>query len=117
MNSALLRRFTDVVEFFDRGRFAVECNTRLQEAIEFLEALPAEKGTATMTVEVKIKFDGGRLDLVPKLTSKLPEKTFPATVFWAHDGALSVQHPSQVDMFAGPEDAEERQRRRENAGG
>lgn len=118
MNSILLRRFTDVLDLLSRGRFVERCDEHLQDAIARLESLPSEKGSASITVELKINFDSGRVDIVPSVKSKLPEgKAFSATALWTHDGALSVQHPSQVDMFAGPEDAEDRQRRREQAGG
>lgn len=117
MDSILLRRFADVLELANRGRFSEKCDEHLQKAIAALEALPSEKGAATITVEMKINFDSGRVDIVPSVKSKLPEgKAFSATVLWTHGGALSVQHPSQTDMFAGPEDAEARQRRRESVG-
>ena len=71
----------------NRGRFVEKCDEHLAKAMTELEALPNEKGTATITLAVTIK-------------SKLPEeKGFNGTPFWALDGALSVQHPSQTDMF------------------
>lgn len=117
MKSVLVRRYADVLELANRGRFAEKCDEHLQNAISALEALPSEKGSATITVEMKINYDSGRVDIVPSVKSRLPEgKAFAATAMWTHDGALSLQHPSQTDMFAGPEEAEARQRRRENVG-
>ena len=53
---------------------------------------------------------------VAGVKSKLPEdKAFSETPFWTLDGGLSVQHPSQTDMFAGPRDAAERPRNQETA--
>ncbi|VTZ24052.1 hypothetical protein MPC1_16100002 [Methylocella tundrae] len=51
----------------------------------------------------QVHYDSGRLEIKPSIKSKLPEeKAFSGTPFWTHEGALSVQHPSQIDMFAGP---------------
>ena len=117
MTTALLRRFTDVLNLLNRGRFTEKCDEHLANAIETLEALPSEKGTAKITIELTVNFDSGRVDIVPKVVSKLPEgKVFAATALWTHEGGLSVQHPSQIDIFSGPEDAAERQRRRDASG-
>lgn len=95
-----------------RGKFEEKLDEHLAAAIATLEALPAEKGSATITVQITLDYQSGRIDLKPTVKSKLPEeKGFSDTPFWAVDGALSVQHPSQIDMF-GPQDAAERARER-----
>lgn len=105
-----IRRFTDMLGLLSRGRFVEKCDEHLQAAIESLENLPTEKGTATITLTVTLNFESGRMDIKPSVKSKLPEeKSFAGTPFWSHEGGLSTQHPSQADMF-GPRDAEERQR-------
>ena len=103
-----IRRFIDMIGMLNRGNFADKCDEHLAEAIRTLEDLPGGKGTATLTLTITVNCDSGRLDIKPAVKSKLPEeKAFGATPFWAVDGALSVQHPSQADMF-GPRDADER---------
>lgn len=95
-----IRRFVDMLGLLNRGRFVEKLDDHLSDALSTLEALPNEKGTATITVAITISFEGGRLDIKPTVKSKLPEeKAFSGTPFWAVDGALSVQHPSQTDMF------------------
>lgn len=100
-----IRSFTETLGLLSRGTFAEKCDTHLAEALETLEALPSEKGTATITIQVTLNYESGRIDIKPSVKSKLPEeKAFGGTPFWTVDGALSVQHPSQHDMFAGPRD-------------
>lgn len=111
-----IRKFTDMIDLLNRGRFTEKLDEHLADAIASLEALPAEKGTATISVSITLVYESGRLDIKPTVKSKLPEeKAFASTAFWAVEHALSVQHPSQTDMFSGPMDAEERRRNRESA--
>lgn len=105
MSQPTIRRFTDMLGLLDRGRFAQARDEALAEALTTLEELPSEQGKATITVQVAIAYQNGRLDLTPSVKSKLPEgKGFGATPFWAYEGALSIQHPSQLDMFGGGKD-------------
>lgn len=104
MQERLIRSTMTTLGLLNRGRFVERCDEHLTEAIAALEALPDGKGTATVTITLKVVQDGDRQTISPSVKSKLPEeKDFPGTVFWVVDGALSLQHPSQIDMF--PRDA------------
>jgi hypothetical protein len=110
--SRTIHRFGDMLALLSRGHFLEKCDEHLATSIAALEALPGEKGTARITVELTINYQSGRIDVRPAVKSKLPEeKGFADTPFWAHEGGLSVQHPSQIDMFGGPRAAEERGQR------
>ncbi len=114
MSPRPIRRFVEMIGLLNRGRFEEKLDEHLNTSIQTLEALPGEKGTATLTITVTINYESGRLDIKPAVKSKLPEeKAFSGTPFWSYEGALSVQHPSQIDMFAGPRDAAERNRDRD----
>jgi len=107
-----IRHFNDVLATLNRGRFTEKCDEAMAAAIEKLESLPGEKGTATITLTVALVRDGDRLEVKPAVKLKLPEdKAFSGTVFWPVSGGLSVQHPSQTDMFAGPRDIDVSTRR------
>lgn len=111
MSARPIRSFTEILGLLSRGRFSERLDEELAEAISTLENLPNEKGTATIAVTLTLSFQSGRLDIKPAVKAKLPEeKSFSDTPFWTIDGALSVQHPSQIDMFSGPRDADERRR-------
>lgn len=101
MTDRPIRRFTELLGLLDRGQFEEACDRALADALGALEALPKEKGTATLTIELQVAYDSGRIDVQPKLKSKLPDdKAFGRTPFWAYEGAFSTQHPSQMDIFA-----------------
>lgn len=111
MNIKPIRRFTEMLGILSRGRFEERLDDHLTAAITALEELPDGRGKATITISLTIAIQEGRLDVIPAVKSKLPEdKGFSPTPFWAFDGALSVQHPSQTDMFSGPRDADDRRR-------
>jgi len=113
MSTRPIRKFDGLLGTVNRGRFAEKCDEHLTHALEVLEAMPDEKGSATITVTLTLNYDSGRIDVKPAVKSKLPEeKAFSPTPFWAFEGGLSVQHPSQMDMFGGPRDAAERERDR-----
>lgn len=98
-----IHSLTDMLTILNRGKFAEKCDEHLAKALETLEALPGEKGTATLSLTITIAYDGGRVDIRPAIKSKLPEdKAFGETPFWTVEHGLSVQHPSQLDMAFGP---------------
>lgn len=106
MSTKPIRHVTDLFELLNRGRFVEKIDAQLAKLVETLEELPEQKGVAKLNIELTFTYVEGRLDVKPAVKSKLPEeKGFSGTPFWTIDGALSVQHPSQVDMFAGPRDA------------
>lgn len=101
-----IRSFAEMIGLLNQGRFAEKCDEHLTGALETLAALPGEKGTATLTLTITFNYDSGRIDIKPAVKSKLPEeKAFGGTPFWTYEGGLSVQHPSQIDLFAGPREA------------
>ncbi|WP_428413070.1 hypothetical protein [Pararhizobium sp.] len=112
MSNKTLRSFAQMLGLLSRGEFAVKLDEAMSEAIDALEIMPDDVGKAEINVKVVLRYELGRIDIDPKFTVKLPETNrFMKTPFWAHDGALSLEHPNQIDMFAGPrkvdaEDAE-----------
>jgi len=94
-----VRGVGQVLALLNRGKFREAVDRHLMEAVETLEALPSEKGTATIDIRLKIDFQGGLCNVTPSVKSKLPEEGFSPTPFWSLDGGLSVEHPNQADMF------------------
>lgn len=100
MTARPIRRVTELLGLLDRGNFERACDQALSDALQHLESLPKEQGTAKMTIELTIAYDSGRVDVQPVLKSKLPEgQAFGRTPLWVAGGTLSTQHPNQTDMF------------------
>lgn len=99
--SRVLRSFREMIGLLSRGDFDRHCNTLLTEAIHAVENCPADKCKAEIVVKITLDYELGRIDIKADAKSKLPDTTkFMKTPFWAVDGNLSLEHPSQIDMFA-----------------
>jgi len=98
--SRVLRSFREMLGLVSRGDFSRHLDAKLTEAIEALEACPADKCKAEITVKITLDYELGRVDVKGEAKVKLPETAkFMKTPFWVVDGALSVEHPNQIDMF------------------
>lgn len=99
----LLRSFCTMLGLVSRGELATALDKEMELVINTLDALPNGVGKAKITIEVEFIAELGRMDVKANFKTKLPEtKVFMKTPFWSIEGSLSVQHPSQVDLFAGP---------------
>ncbi|MFG1332061.1 hypothetical protein V5F41_12515 [Xanthobacter autotrophicus] len=101
MAPRLIRSFLQAVGLMHRGKVEQKLDTELAKVLEAVEQHPEEKATGSVAIIVTVTKLGDRLDIKPKVETKVPkEKDFPSTTFWMIDGALSLEHPDQADMFA-----------------
>lgn len=101
--SRMLRTFREMLGLVSRGDFSRHLDQQMAEVLNALEACPADKCKAEITVKIVFEYELGRIDIKPDAKVKLPDTAkFVRTPFWAIDGQLSVEHPSQIDMFATP---------------
>lgn len=99
----LLRSFTTMLGLVSRGELARALDEDMESVITTLEGMPDGIGKAKITIEVEFIAELGRMDIKANFKTKLPEtRKFVKTPFWSIEGALSVQHPQQIDMFSGP---------------
>ncbi|MBB3771564.1 hypothetical protein FHS55_002163 [Angulomicrobium tetraedrale] len=116
MSTRIIRSAFQALGLSNRGRFEEKVNAEMQRVIEALEQHPEEKAKGTLTLTVNFTKLGDRIDMKPAVKAKLPEeKDFTSTPFWIVEGGLSVQHPSQSDMFGGPSEVGDRRRSAEPA--
>ncbi|OJU12732.1 MAG: hypothetical protein BGN85_08680 [Alphaproteobacteria bacterium 64-11] len=93
-----------------RGEFSRRLDEELSNVVDAFDTMAADSGKAEITVKITLKYELGRIDIDPSVKVKLPETArFMKTPFWAVDGALSVEHPNQIDMFPGPRSRDERE--------
>jgi hypothetical protein len=99
----LVRRFVEILGLIARGDFERSLDDGMRKAVEAIRAQPGEKGKAMINISIEIAAQGEMMQVKPKLTMKLPEgDVFTPLVLWDHEGAFSLQHPSQIDMFQAP---------------
>lgn len=105
MAPRLIRSFFQAAGLMHRGKVDERLNAEMGKLLEAIEQHPDEKVSGTLTLSVTVTKVGDRLSVLPKVENKLPkEKGFSETTFWLVDGALSLEHPDQADMFT-PRDA------------
>lgn len=109
MAARIIRSLFQSLGLMHKGKFEQRCDSELERVLQALDQHPDEKASATITIQVVVTKLGDRLDITPKVEAKLPkEKGFTGAIFWPLEGGLSVQHPSQADMFA-PREASARE--------
>lgn len=97
---SVLRSFRQMIGLLSRGDFSRHLDEKLNEAVNALEACPADKCKAEITVKIILDYELGRIDVKGEVKTKLPDTAkFMKTPFWAIDGQLSIEHPNQIDMF------------------
>ena len=105
----IIRKIVEAVGLMHRGRFEEKCDAEFGRLLEALEQHPEDKASGTLTITITVTKLGDRLDLTPKVEAKLPkDKPFSGATFWPLEGGLSVEHPSQADMF-GPRETRRRE--------
>ncbi|WP_435656124.1 hypothetical protein [Brucella pituitosa] len=101
--SRVMRNFREMLGLLSRGDFTRKCDEEMEKIVQALEEMPGDKGKATLTLTIDFNYELGRIDIDPKLKVKLPESAkFMKTPFWTYDGALTLEHPNQIDMFVRP---------------
>lgn len=105
MAPRVIRSFLQAIGLLHRGRVEEKLNSELARLIESVEQHPEEKASGSITLTLTVTKLADRIDVKPKVETKLPkDKDFPSSTFWPLEGGLSLEHPSQGDMF-GPRDA------------
>lgn len=95
-----IRKMFQLLGLIERNRFEQACDEALANAIETLENLPKQQGKAVITMQIEVSVQKEMINVLPKITVKLPEdKAFSGTPFWIYEGAISTQHPNQMDML------------------
>lgn len=106
----IIVRFLETVGLLGRGKLEDKLNSEQARILEALEQHPEDKVEGELVLKVKYVKLGDRIDVRPSVDAKLPkEKAFTSTTFWPLENGLSVQHPSQIDMF-GPRAVREGER-------
>lgn len=99
----IIRDFRTVLDLCARGRLVERLDDKMGDVLKALAAHPDDKAKGTLTLTLEFARADERVTVRPKVVIKTPEEkgVGETTLFAAEDG-LSLMHPSQMDMFAGP---------------
>ena len=106
----VIRDFRTITELIARGRLVEKLDAQILNLIEALEDSDDDKSKASLQLTLTFQRIGEKTDI--RATYKAtppPDKPLPAVTLFNVEGGLSLQHPSQIDMFAGPRDAAARE--------
>lgn len=94
----ILKSTDDIMAALERGQLSRDFAEAVGKVCEALEA--AEEGAAGITIKLKFKAKAEVVSIKSSITTSLPEKKRRETMLFLADGALSLQHPDQIDIFS-----------------
>lgn len=105
-----IRDAATVIGMLERGDLAVSLGEEITGTIAEMygqsEERPKAKIKGEVTLKLKFEMEDRAVTISGDVTSKRPKAPRGSSYFWAtEDGELSLEHPQQHDMFAGPREA------------
>lgn len=109
MSKGIIHDFLQAIGLIGRGRTHEKLNDEMARLIQAMQDHPEDKASGSITLTMKFTKLVDRIDLQPEIKTVLPkEKGLASATFWPAEGGLSVEHPSQHDMFGGPRETSSR---------
>lgn len=101
--SHTLRSFGAIIATLEDGDLEVDLRVAIREIVQGLNDEALDRGgkpTATLTLKLTFRHDGGAIDINAETDVKRPKKKRARTVFYTtEDNDLTRQNPRQSDMF------------------
>ena len=98
-----LRSFAQLIANLEGGQLNADASRMLADLNAALNDFVQEhngKPSASLTLKLDVKLDGGTFDVKAKLSLKLPDEPRDKTVLWSTPGnVFTVQNPRQLDML------------------
>ena len=99
-----LRDAATILSSLDGGEVLRKLSAEMTAALVALDEdtgrRPKAKAKGSVTLKVSFEVENGMVNVGAEISSKLPKPTVPSSFFWLlADGALSTDHPKQIDMF------------------
>lgn len=106
-----IRDVQTIIGLLKNGNLAPELSRELSNAlIELREQVgnrPKAKAKGKVTLTLGLEVEAGAVSITANIESKLPKQPREASFYWiTPEGALSTEHPQQMNMFGGPREVE-----------
>ena len=101
----VLRQATDIIARVERGDLNHDLTNEIEHVLKELADRAPPKGKIKGQVKLTLNFtvDGSSVEFEAGIESKLPKKARRSEMYFVtQDGALSLEHPQQTDIFDGP---------------
>lgn len=111
----MVRRITEatqIIGLLEGGQLASDLSDEIRKTIQDLQEHAGATGTAKGKVALTLSFEqsGEKTEVVADIATKLPKRQRRTSFFFTtDDGALSIEHPRQHDMFKPREAAPSRE--------
>ncbi|KQS90325.1 hypothetical protein [Rhizobium sp. Leaf386] len=99
-----LHDFSQIIGLLENGKLNPELSTRTAETLDALhelsEAIDGGKVKGSLTLKLEFTVKDGQVEIQTAFDNKIPKRPRRVSTFWiVEDGALSMEHPRQHDMF------------------
>lgn len=106
----LIRDGQTIVGMLEGGEVASALGREITETLAALKehcgGRPKVKAKGKVTLVFDLEVEGSSATITADVSSKRPKPVRGASFYWVtDDGALSTEHPQQINMFGGPRDA------------
>lgn len=102
-----IRDAQTIIGTLESGEVAAELGRQITDALAKLKEIagdrPKVKAKGEVALKLKLEVESGTATITAEIAQKLPKPVRGSSFFWVlDDGALSLEHPQQMSMFAGP---------------
>lgn len=109
---AIVHDGLQIIGMADDGDLAAELSAEILRVNVAVKERAGQKGKAkgSVTLVLNLEQDGGILAITGDIKTVLPKKKRGSSLYWVMpDGAISTEHPQQMNMFSGPRDVTARE--------
>lgn len=106
-----IRDAQTIIGALEGGELAQELSSQITDALAKLKEQagnrPKVKAKGKVVLTLDIEVEQGAATITGNIEAKVPKPARGSSFFWVlDDGALSTEHPQQMNFFAGPRAAE-----------
>jgi hypothetical protein len=106
-----IRDVQTIIGLLENGNLAPELSRELTKALielrDMVASRPKSKVKGKVTLTLGLEVEASTVSITAGIESKLPKQPREANFYWiTPEGALSTEHPQQMNMFGGPREIE-----------
>lgn len=109
-----IRDAQTIIGTLESGEVSAELGRQITDALAKLKEQagdrPKVKAKGSVSLTLKMEVENGTATITAEISQRLPKQVRSGSFFWVlDDGALSLEHPQQMSMFAEPRIASRRE--------